>query len=339
MNQSELNEESKLNHPWFIYPNAFMSEYNNYDLYRSETKRLNKFIIELSNQINLYLSKNIKSLISIQLGSPMEDLLVNFRTKYLNFFQYQQLCPNYINNFANLPVEKKFIQIIIISPDKIFENSNYVPLFIKLFSHKFEKINNWEYIFEKSNFNQNQNQIIKVNIFNCPFPHLENRTNIIEKYNNAIKMLIPNPYQIENFESEPNDINFLNNFYLNINNLFKNDIPIIINSWVSFKNLYGIHENFNMFNKLLILANENNIIATEWDFNEDCFFCKIISNYVDNQMMSGKFKNIIYTSENLESFDELVKIKYEKIIKIFGLYLINFDSNGKILLERSQIIY
>ena len=56
-------------------------------------------------------------------------------------------------------------------------------------------------------------------------------------------------------------------------------IKIIINSWVSFKNLDGYSKNYNMFPRLLTLANQYNIIATEWDFVDELFFAKIISKY------------------------------------------------------------
>lgn len=336
----EINQ-LELNHPWHIYPNAFMSEYNNYNLYRNQTKKLNIFIGELIEQINSNKNQNIKSLISFQLGSPMEDILINHESLYSNIFQCQQLCPNYINNFINLPIGKKFIQIIIISPDKLFEKSNYIPLFIKLnlFVFSFEKINDYEYLCTNGNNDDNEN-IIKINIFNCPFPHLDNRKNIIDNYNRILKSIGSNPYEIDNFKPSPNDELFIDNFYSNISELFENNLSesastsIIINSWVSFKNLYGIHNNYNMFDKLLVLANKYNIIATEWDFNEDCFFCKIISQYVDANKYSCKFKNILYVCENLDNFEESILFKYDKIVKIFGLYIIQFNSFGNIILHK-----
>lgn len=342
------SNELILNHPWYIYPHAFMSEYNNYDLYRSETNRLNKFIINLIEQIKFNCDNNIKSLISLQLGSAMEDALANFHTSQSNLFQYQQLYPNYINNFiicnsnsdaisetnldanSDTNLNKKFVQIIIISPDEIFNKNNFLPFFTKLLPNKFVKINKYEYLCQYNNIT------IKINIFNCPFPHFDNRTTYISKYNYAIQHLQSNIYNINNFEPTVNDCIFIDNFYLNLDELFKNNPIIIINSWVSFKNLCSIRNNYNMFPELLKLANKYNIIATEWDYKDDCFFCKIVSSYYI-QTHIQKFKNIIYISENLDNFDETILIKYNKIIKIFGLYYIDFDNNDNILLRKMQM--
>jgi hypothetical protein len=44
INNNTMEISYELNHPWFIYPHAFMSEYNNYGLYRAESVRLENFL-------------------------------------------------------------------------------------------------------------------------------------------------------------------------------------------------------------------------------------------------------------------------------------------------------
>lgn len=283
---------NELNHPFFIYPRGFMSEYNEYSLYRQEVLRLYEFIGNLTDELDKkYSSKDI--LIPFIIGSPMEDSLAKSHTAIENIFQYSQLFPNYINNFISHNENKKFIQIIIVSPDNIFSsNTNHTPYFT-LYS---------PYDFLNTGFNEytyfDKFVEIKVNIFNCPMPCIETRTSLVLKYQLMINELNLNPFGINTYEQNQTDINFINSFYSCIDKLFEKstyesgtgtrtrigtNIKIIINSWVSFKNLEG-HQNYKMFPTLLKLANKYNIIATEWDFIDNLIFTKIVSNYGDGNM-------------------------------------------------------
>lgn len=271
---------NNLNHPFFIYPRGFMSEYNEYPLYRQEVSRLYEFIGNLENELyEKHCSKEI--LIPFIIGSPMEDSLAKSNTDFENIFQYSQLFPNYISNFITYNTNKKFIQIIIVSPDNIFSpNTTHKPYFTLFGSYEFvnNDFNEYTYIDDYVE--------IKVNIFNCPMPCVETRTSLVIKYQQMIDEINNNSYNITTYKQNQTDINFINSFYSSLDKLFnyiqslpESRIKTIINSWVSFKNLDGYSDNYKMFPNLLKLANKYNIIATEWDFIDNMKFTKIVSNY------------------------------------------------------------
>lgn len=292
---------NELNHPFFIYPRGFMSEYNEYSLYRQEVIRLYNFIGNLSNELDeKYSSCDV--LIPFIIGSPMEDALAKSHTSFDNIFQYSQLFPNYINKFISYNKNNKFIQIIIISPDDIFSpNSTHTPYFILYSQYNFVNTNFNEYIYSDEFIE------IKVNIFNCPLPCVETRTNLVVTYQQIIDTLNPNTFDITTYKQNQTDINLINSFYSSLDKLFSKSISeqrikIIINSWVSFKNLDGYSENYEMFPNLLKLANKYNIIATEWDFIDNLTFTKIVSNYGDvNGIRNINFHScyINYVSDKL----------------------------------------
>lgn len=306
-----------------------MSEYNEYTLYRQEVLRLYDFIDNLSNELDeKYSSKDI--LIPFIIGSPMEDALAKSNTSIENIFQYSQLFPNYINNFISHNENKKFVQIIIVSPDNIFSsNTNHTPYFTLYSMYDFLNTGFNEYTyFDK--FVE-----IKVNIFNCPMPCIETRTSLVLKYQLIINELNHNSFGINTYEQNQADINFINDFYSCVDKLFEKsryesetrsrtetNIKIIINSWVSFKNLEG-HQNYKMFPSLLKLANKYNIIATEWDFIDNLIFTKIVSNYGD---MEGN-KNFYYCHINYVS-KELLKHEHD-----IGKNLFVIDFNSKYFLR------
>jgi hypothetical protein len=278
---------NELNHPFFIYPRGFMSEYNEYSLYRQEVIRLYNFIGNLSNKLDEKYSY-YDVLIPFIIGSPMEDALAKLHTTFDNIFQYSQLFPNYINKFISYNKNKKFIQIIIISPDNIFSpNSTHTPYFSLYSPYDFVNTNFNEYIYLDEFIE------INVNIFNCPFPCVETRNSLVIRYQQMIDTLNPNTFNITTYKQNQTDINFINSFYSSLDKLFSKSISesrikIIINSWVSFKNLDGYSENYEMFPNLLKLANKYNIIATEWDFIDNLTFTKIVSNYGDMNGIGNK---------------------------------------------------
>lgn len=306
--------DSELNHPWFIYPRGFMSEYNEYSLYRQESLKLNKFINNLNNKLEEN-HNNKEILIPFIIGSTMEDSLAKSQTTIENIFQYSQLFPNYINNFISHNQNKKFIQIIIISPDNIFSpNTTHKPYFTLYSEYNFVNTNLNEYVY-LDDFVE-----IRVNIFNCPIPCLEKRNKLISNYQIMINELNPNPYNITTYKQNETDINFINNFYSNLDKLFSfvlnRKIKIIINSWVCFKNLDGYSENYNMFYYLLKLANKYNIIATEWDFIDNLIFTKIISKY--------GYKNKCFINCYINYFDDNNHNTEDKLYN--NLFSIDFNS-------------
>lgn len=326
-----------LNHPWFIYPRAFMSEYNDYDLYRSESIRLEKFLNNFLNDLENRNFRESKLLIPIILGSTMEDSLINSYTEHTNIFQYQQLFPCHIDNYIENIDGQKYIQIIIISPDRIFSDHNYIPLFIKLSKYTFNKINQYEFISINNSFT------IKVNIFNCPMVSEEKRFKTIEKCDYILNNLKNLNYNLKTYKQNNNDLLLIKTIYQHLknifnfketNHLFSNEILITINSWVSFKNLDGYAENYKMFPELLSLASEYNIIATEWEYKDDCFISIIKSNYHFGNN-SYIFKKIIYANYN----SELISV--DKVIKFIkssnsDIFIIDFKELD--LLKKIEII-
>lgn len=297
----------KLNHPFFIYPREPVSPYNDYQLYRKEIIRLYEFIVNFNILLENKSFDDTEILINMILGSSMEDSILNSFTKESNIFQSSQLFPQHIKNFINkdLVKKKKFVQIIIISPDRFFQNENYFPTFTNFIEINFNKLNLYEF---EANL---QNTQIKINIFNCPFPSFELRTDLISRYNNIFVDFLKNPrFNINTFSQTIEDKIFINEFYQSIeslfikNNYFQNNLSIIINSWVSFKNLDGFSENYSMFPKLLELSDKYNIITTEWDFVDELIFCKIVSEFY---IQDKCFKNRL-VQYSLDDFDKVISV-------------------------------
>lgn len=314
----------ELNHPFFIYPRGFMSEYNDYNHYRMEVKRLYVFIDNLPNEINKQNAQGSKILIPFIIGSPMEDSLAKSNTSKENYFQFRQLFPNYINNFIQSNTNNKYIQIIIISPDDIFSlQSNIKPLFTLYESFDFVLTNLNEYVY------YGEQLTIKINIFNCLVPCLETRSNLVVRYESLISDMETKLYNITTYRQTQTDIEFINNFYLLINRLFSLNtnplIKLVINSWVSFKNLDGISEKYSMFPKILELANVYNIIASEWEFVDELFYTKIVSQYkFGNKNFFGC--NINYVFDNLNDLSDLPTHIVKKNFYYNNLFCIDFNS-------------
>ncbi len=284
-----------LNHPYFMYPGGPLSEYNKYKNYNSEVVRLLEYLIKLNGKLNSLQSvKNNYILIPFIIGSAMEQAIKGGYNEPNSFFQWQQLFPNYINNFidfySKIDNSSVTVYIIIVSPDIIFSNEyTYDPLFT-LFLYEFKKIAKNKYIYTS------QNVTIKINIFNCPLPSIDNRKDVYDKINNMLTKFNDSFTElgIDSYNQTVDDINFINNFYLELENLYKKNnyenINIIVNSWASFKNLEGF-QNFKMFYKVLELANENNILVTEWTYRDTLFCTNIVSKFISYQDNSTNSAN------------------------------------------------
>jgi hypothetical protein len=158
------------------------------------------------------------------------------------------------------------------------------------------------------------------------------------RLDNIIKDLEYNPYNILSYKQTQNDLDFINIFYLNLDRLFNlinistnvstnvSTIKFVINSWVSFKNLDGYSENYNMFPNLLTLANKYNIIATEWDFTDELFYAKIISKYnFGNNNFNGIKINY--------AFDEYLSDLTENVV------MMNFNYNNLFVIDFNSPYY
>ncbi len=350
-----------LNHPYYIYPNGPLSEYTNYSLYNKEVVRFKNYLDNLTDRIdNLKSDPNVFILTPFIIGSTMENSIINKYNDSDTFFQWQQLFPVYINNFIDLYKNNHnyfiHINIIIVSPDNTFNDEKYHdPIFTLLdyFPYKFSKISNrkYEYISESDQSESNQSdknipnhqnnsgsRILKItiDIFNCPLPSLDIRYDIMDKLD-----ILINKYEssfdnldIKSFRQTNADIEFINNFYESVDKLFKKvdykKFSLIINSWATFKNLTGFNR-YTMFNQLLNLANDNNILATEWNYDDKNFLIEVISRFI-TQGKGCIFKKIVYIDENYCNFNiknKLVSgLKYDYNILVF---YINFTHNGLVL--------
>ncbi len=328
-----------LSHPYFVYPNTPMCEYTRYEIYNQEVKRFYCHLENLKAWTKNNLSKdNFYSLNSIIIGSAMEQAIRTGNTEPHSYFQWQQLFPSYIQNFISAYAKKTnntFVNLIIISPDKIFSDEFYKePIFTSSTDFQFEKISNRKYIHSCVESNLK----INVDIFNCPFPSLDSRKQFIDKINDLIsrRTVDFSHLTIQSYTQTLNDIEFVNRFYkmvdefMELNNGFNSFI--IINSWATFKNLEGF-SGYKMFEKLIGLANKNNIMATEWNFQDKNYVTQIISTFhcdhvitnqknISSSRKSALFKNIIYTLEHID--DGITTFSYNNRVNV-RLYSIYFD--------------
>ena len=338
----------ELNHPFYIYPRGPMSEYNNYSKYRKEVFRLFRFLSNLHADLIDGKYFETKLLIPLILGSTMEDSICGLHSSIKNFFQFRQLFPNYIGNFIKtFSGEKKHIQIIIISPDNLFEQDNYYPLFTTYDSrYVFKKINLYEFelvnVLNVCGEESKQSDIsttelsIKINIFNCPFPSVETRTSLIDKCDNLIKSINTsvNSYGIETFYQTEQDIRFIGEFEQLVGMIFSlNDYKnlfVITNSLVSFKNLDECYKEYSMFKSLLRICNEYNIIATEWDYIDEFICYKVVSSFhFGNKIYSDTFVEYVSDDEylNIDSLDNNIIKKNILLTKYSKIFHIDFSKD------------
>ncbi len=326
-----------LSHPYFVYPNTPMCEYTRYEIYNQEVKRFYCHLENLKAWTKNNLDQdNFYSLNCLLIGSAMEQAIRTGNAEPYSYFQWQQLFPSYIHNFISAYAKKTnntYVNLIIISPDKIFSDEFYKePIFTSNTDYQFEKISNRKYIHSCVESNLK----INVDIFNCPFPSFDSRKEFIEKINDLIKRRSMDftHLTIKSYTQTLNDIEFINRFYMlidefmQLNNGFNN--YMIINSWATFKNLEGF-SGYKMFEKLLELANKNNILATEWGFQDKNFITQIVSTFhCDHVITNGKntssckksslFKNITYTLERID-FGITAFSYYNRIyVRLYNIY-------------------
>lgn len=324
-----MNDEYILNHPWTIYFQEPASAYTKYSIYYIELERLLKFFINFNKTAKID-DENVQ-LTNIIIGTPMEMAIHKSYCEQYYEFQWQQLFPKHIFDFINHYKKMKSdikinVNIIIISPDEIFMDSEYYePLFVKKCKdYKFEKIQNREYIYNKENLT------IKVDIFTCPFPQLEKRVGLIKKYNAFISKCMPY-FEINNFNVNESDIKFISDFYEQLEMIGDNpNTNLIINSFATFRNVRD-YDNYGLFPSLLEFANKYKIIATEWNFEEKNFKFRIVShinftvNYLDYE---ASYIEPVYAPLIISDYVKITKNEIkEKINKSDICILIKFPYN------------
>ena len=249
-----------LNHPWSVYPRGVVGAYSFYERYQNETIRLIEFMKHLQTDENIYHLNFI-------IGSPLEDPFVrNDQSEYFKDIQWQQIIPYHIQQLLvdlnkNPRKQKLYIQIIVISPDD-FINESYNPLFTTkgIYRGSVKKTGLLEWCIH---YNK-----IKINFFNCPVPHIENRVSLKDI---TMDKSVESTYKISSYISNDIDIECVGLFYHLLRNLCEKQLSIAINSWAVFKvdptNGFTFHTdiiNYQMFPELLRIAKKYNLIATEW---------------------------------------------------------------------------
>jgi hypothetical protein len=249
-----------------------MGGYTDYSVYYTETKRFGEYIKRLNSTINT--STNVQ-LTNIILGTPMEYELQKKICSSEYYYQWQQLFPYHIKTFIDY--HKKTdndinINIIIISPDRIFMDDEYKePLFTtECDEYEFTKIANREYIYTQDRIT------IKVDIFTCPFPQLETNILNINKMNHLLKTS-SFEFELKTYTPNEDDIKFISDFYIQLDEIASNPLStMIINSYATFKNISTIK--YALFPSLLEFADKHKIIATEWIYSVNNYIIEIVNN-------------------------------------------------------------
>jgi len=305
-----MSSQPLLNHPYTIYPREPTSAYTKYRLYNVELYRLYNSIIELSTKIE-DMEEHKNQLTVLILGTPMESALHKGDCNKTYIFQWEQLFPNFIFEFVEFYKKHITVNIIIISPDDIFMDDTYnEPLFTEhCEDFDFIKIKNREYIHR----NEIDDIEIKIDIFTCPFPQLETRSDVIYNCNRFIK---ENPFlEIEDYTPTETDVIFITEFYTQIERIAKNKKSnLIINSYATFRNIDT--DVYGLFPTLLKVANEYKIIATEWSFKEKNYEMRIVSRipYTVNHIkyLISYVHPCYLSSLSISDFTEFEPIDFKK---------------------------
>lgn len=331
-----------LNHPWSIYLREPISSYTKYKIYYAELLRLLNFTQKLNTNIQ-NLGENQIQLTNFIIGTPMEDALHKKNCSNVYIFQWQQLFPYHITKFINYYTKLKkdiIVEIVVISPDDIFMDDNYKePLFMTYcVDYKFEKVKNREYVYS------GENLTIKINIFTCPFPQLEQNKTYIMQSNRLIKVI--GTYDLDCFAPSPDDIIFIEIFYEQLEAIASNPLSnMIINSYVTFRNVRE-YDNYGLFKSLLQLANKHKLIATEWRFSEDNHFTRIVSKInftIDYLKYAVSYVNPDNYALTMEKYEKISPLKIKKNLsdiatgKLTLCILIKFPYNKLVLRKITYI--
>lgn len=247
---------NNLNHPWYIYPSTICSPYNNYDIYRNESKRLFDFLQD-------YKVSKKSTLFHLIIGAAMEEL-----DDRENIGQHwRQLLPIHVEHFLS-EYKNRCANIIIVSPNNNFHNDmEYTPKFISFTDeiYKWKKTGKLEYMSQIYN--------IKINIFCTMFPHIDKRSKkIVSKLINALDKEYINI--VNNFNQTIEDINFVKTFYTTLDKIFdkinENNGIITCFSFAVFntKTRFSSICQYKMFSEIKKL------------FPKELFCCRILGEWV-----------------------------------------------------------
>lgn len=267
-----------INYPWSTYPVSTLgntlTEYTYYDIYKTETIKLMKFI----NDMNANKIPDItidKLTLYLCIGNPMDELYYHSNKqnndKVLNEYQYKQLFPQYLENMKN-------ILIIIISPDIHLKNEK--PRFI-------DKMKHYDWFTLDDNTYISPKYSVLVKVFVCPFISIddknkkiiENMTNIISNKNNDPHLSEQLQLSIGNMIQTTEDLLFIDTFYNNIETMFRNitKTGIVICNYFAVFAESGIHRKYNDYyfcSRLITLFKGPKMLLSKWiwsDINSNTF--------------------------------------------------------------------
>lgn len=192
--------EFKLNFPYYVYP-GIPGVHGYYD-----TVTYNKELIRLYNFINTQISQiNCPTLLHITIGTAAEEIYnknVNTLNEY--DFQYQQLYPEHL--LREYILTNNNILHLIITPNDI-----KTPRFIQMTPEMQWKM-------DENNVFVDKTSRYKVMIFNTMMPTCDQKNKrIVEHYSNSG---LGKYFDINIIKQTNNDIEFVNNFYSKLGNLF-----------------------------------------------------------------------------------------------------------------------
>lgn len=279
------DETLKFNFPYYMYPQAPCAGYFDIDTYNSELQRLH------SETINMKLHK--KSILwSYIAGAAMEEyLIMNDRDKRFDF-QWQQLLPNHVREFA---IRGGTVIQFIISPNISFSRASWIePAFIK---HTPEF--NWKYYPSENKF-ISQTYDVTIFIFNTMMPTIDLRNEAYcERFSDPVRWSDEfTRERLKQYKQTEIDRMLTNQFYENLG-----DAVLSVKSnggCITFLSFAVFNEDTNnsyikkyeMFKEIKSIA--FNIIA-EWVFTKGSYCVIPIHNssmlisYVDHEY--GLFKD------------------------------------------------
>jgi hypothetical protein len=245
-----------MNFPFYLYPNQILSGYTDYKEYLKETERLYNDLCGYKSTPN--------TIFQLIIGAVMEE------AKDYNIpidEHWRQLLPFYLEHYLETTLNSN-VEIYIVSPNIGFKN-HIEPTFIKQTSYY-----NWKYDKSTKTYYSTTNNI-KVHIYYTPFPSIDtNNHKIVSFYQKVI-----GKEKIEQIIQSCQDIEFIKNFYLELNKKFESIEElngfVLCNSYAVFRYNSINHEKYKSYGlcqdiKKLFKFKPNRILS-EWTFKKDNF--------------------------------------------------------------------
>tara|TARA_Y100000780_G_scaffold230634_1_gene253287 strand:- start:21028 stop:21888 length:861 start_codon:yes stop_codon:yes gene_type:complete len=243
-----------MNFPFYLYPNQVLSGYTDYEEYLKETERLYNDLCEYKSKPN--------TIFQLIIGAVMEEA-IDYKVDINN--HWRQLFPFYLEYHLETNTNSN-IDIFLISPNIGFKN-HIKPTFINATSYY-----EWKYDKNtKTYYSTTEN--INVHIYYTPFPSIDlNNYKSLSLYDTII-----DKDHLKKLIQTENDINFINNFYQELQIIFetieKYNGFIICNSYAVFR--YGsiFFEKFHSYGLFPDIKNlfkdEPTRVLAEWVFKKD----------------------------------------------------------------------